>query len=1105
MRSSANLEPLKNWSNAVLPKLRSLPAETGRRYKDQDLLGHYFRVGSFLEDWTGNRSLAQAGFLHGLWDLTLLDQLPCVVSNETRQMLEDRKRLWAIDPTDPDVPERMTTNVLPFLKHAGAAILLIVEQLDHLDPEQAFQQFTREFQTRVAQVPVNLGAIPGAFLDLETQISYLGSVVRTTASFFGLWFYKNVLEDICLYSGNSDRFRELARFTAKPEIRNEIQKRTDLIRELLQGFPGVEIFWEWHHIASLDRRLPPETDSNVWGQRLSSCGAVTVQCKTEDQCYRVVARLHLDPAYSHKTDIEDYLGSPTPSGYEAFHTVLNCRTDVKSAVKSIPVRIITESSQAQRFHTIDSRKLEMMQKQLEARREKQLRVFAHDGQAILLPAGSTVLNFACRIHSALVTYAKGATVNRERVDLLHPLKEGDVVKIEVGGEPRRLPTGWKNKVPATTVFKLQKAFRTSFKPSLIKAGREYIRRKLEEHNIKGELDDDMLDSFLEEAIVETCKGDALRAGADASGWLRKFGLLEGNEKVSSRTSELLDRIVVITANRIKRSTKSELDAFTLPKNLSAKFDHLVFCEECRPTADQKIVGVVDGRTLIIHLARRKCGEKGVLIKWRRRYTRGQYFVIEKTNRQGIAAEILAVIAKHGVDIIDHHGTSLGPSWAVSRIHVHSIGPKMIEKIQHDLKQIDGVLRIIPPGQPPIPVLEAPLPPRDHFQARFPIRESPYLAGPPLPDDIYFYGRTRELGILLDEFKRAKSAGASAFVTGPRRYGKTSLVERFVRELQRTEYECTSVNLRAEPGKAWHDLAERLRDTLRSELAAFMVRSAESSDIRLEDMSLRELIDCFWHQFRRSLVIVIDEAISMFLSTAKEGRENDLTEFVGWLKDSTHVLLVWVGPEAPVSSLPASLIDLLASAHQIRVAPLNVMEVAQLLRAENHESWRLKIQLEDGVARSVWNFTRGNPFWCSFLAGRIFDAESSVDGLVRYRRDQLKDAKLMLARNGYAFIDRVEHLANHPELQEVASYILLTLARASKQSSTFEGVKTDELFHATKLSYANINPNSFQSILNEMYHRGSIQPERRGGEGTWRIEAPALADFILGTFLGYQSN
>ncbi len=297
---------------------------------------------------------------------------------------------------------------------------------------------------------------------------------------------------------------------------------------------------------------------------------------------------------------------------------------------------------------------------------------------------------------------------------------------------------------------------------------------LELPDLVQDLDEASLDNFLEDAVQDALGKQALGRNI-ASTWLRKFA----NKSKTETEAATLIPIVAAVRERIRASDYMSAELVSVHPELENQFDSISACERRRPAVGQNVVGILATRTLIVHVDGRPCSSGGRRIEWKRSHWRGQSFVVSMRNRQGIASQVLSVISGRAVDIIEIAAARLGPGWAVMRVHTQSVPKNTVAKIDQELRAIHGIERVVLPDAPVVPVLEGPLPPRNESRNVLRGDASPFVCGPPVVDDAQFYGRRGELEKLRTIFQalalpEARSGG-SAFVTGPFKVGKTSLL------------------------------------------------------------------------------------------------------------------------------------------------------------------------------------------------------------------------------------------------------------------------------------------------------------------------------------------
>ncbi len=1088
----------RRWAESLREAVYDLSPDTASRYREPEQWEHYLQTGEyFVRLLPGQPALAQAGFMHGVREVRLVRKLK--LGDKVEAILASRKRLWSIDKLDEDVPERLSMDVLPTTLQAAGALLLVVEQILHLDKRETMAGYTERSQRRPEGLTGLVESVRTAFPNLETQLAYMRRVVIPTAEYFGLWGYRNLAENLCLYYSDRERFLALQEFVLRNARAGVPGQREGWVRGILGGRQDVEVTWEWHHLDSLSRKLSGA--ASTWDARLAKCGRVTVVCPEATDCYTVLGALHLAPDTQHLTETEDLIQMARASGYQAIHTTLWRVQPDRTLGEAVRVRILSRAMDEDRRGVIDGRRLASMQRQFETRRVRGLQVFSNDGKAVALPAGSVVLNFACEIHGDLVALARGAMVNKELVDLLHPLREGDVVSLLVGSEPQELPAGWKKKVPPATEKRIEKNFKAVYQPHQIALGRKVLRQKLVLKGAKGAsdtiaMDDRTLDSFIEDAMA------SLRAG----GWkdlptsgqmLRELGGAEiGPER--RETASIIGEIAL----QVRNAGTAALEDLHLPKGMLGDLKEVQLCETCQPTPDKPAVGVLQNGRLLIHQAHRKCGAGGTPIGWRTRYSRGQHYVVEMTNRQGIAAEILGRVASRGIDLQEHVGAALGTGWAVLRLHVNAMPAEAVSKLTREIGEVAGVLRVLPPGSEVVQALEGSLPPRE----RRPIasRASPYLGGPVVTDDRFFYGRGGELAELRKLFGQIEgpeaTRGIHAFVCGPLKTGKTSLVERFLREIHRSKRHCLVAKVQVEErevgvpgsvGEGWLRVAERLREQLLANVGSPLreaLLAEEKGGARLED-----LVQSIRSSMGSEIVLVIDEVFRTFFASAERDDMDALLNFFNNAALVPGLMVVWVGPEAPVEDVKRELGLVLRTAEWVRVRPLKKAEVNQLLRAHNMEGTGAEIEVEEQIGEELWRFTGGNPYWCQLVGIEMFQqAEAGNRGVKLYTYETFEKACSQLAERGQGLSDRVAEVAEGSAMHGIVGVLLQRLAEVESNQAE---LSDEEMFLTAVSKGFLITEDRMRMVMERLLAQGSVRRETVRGKTYWKLDCPALRLYI----------
>jgi (p)ppGpp synthase/HD superfamily hydrolase/type II secretory pathway predicted ATPase ExeA len=1116
-------------------RLRGVVRRPGRSwqadYAREASESHHARLAATLLADYDDPVLAEAGFLHGV-PARWMQALEFPLAEGVEAVLRDLDRLRAprLEAEYSLRPKELMAEVLPGLPEPRAAFLLVAERLDRWDPTVGLRGWSQGFRSSACEPdPSLLRAIPkpgaepkvsesasgrpGLAWATRQELSRLRDVAAPTAEFCGLWDDRNALEDLALLHSDRGRFRKAVAWAARCERDGICRGFTEVVEGALSSLDGESVAaWEWRHVASIDRNLDLGRSAEEKIGRLWRCGYITVVCPDAASCYRLLGEAHTRLSYQ-SGGLLDQVGKPTRAGYRALHTVVSA--EVGGRQLAIAVRFVPRNSRDPDRLPSPRQLLEGRLKASEGRSEG-IRVYTPAGAFRHLPAGATVLNFAATVHTSFVGLVDHAILNEtQQVGVLHRLEDGDRVELVKGDVPRMPPSGWEDEVPSKTRKGLRRLLRASFSPVLEAEGRRRMRRAMAARGAP-EVEDDVLLSDLLTIAAEIAEDNlGFKSRRSPDWWKEQLGLrafAERGEELpfSPGMDELklaaLEDALAGLLDRLRYRT----DEMDLPDAMKRGARGILKCPECRPMPGSQLAVTSEGGRVVVHDAEADCAEGGEQLGASATPTLQQYFVVETTNRHGVALDVLSVFHQARVDVVDIVGRRLGPRWAVVRVEADLVGPSRVRSLLFDLRKLDGVKRVRGPGQAPLEILEGGLPPRRERPAEPWALPQPYVCGDFVREDSAFYGRRFELmeleqALALASGPQAESGGA-IFVTGPLKTGKTSLVKRFLRDLdQRRLPASVGVFCKAQVGEAWTDVERRLAARLAEEAERFAVREGGSLPRRLADDSEEML-----RQIRGSLaappvVLVVDEALRPLRQAHRAAVAGDrdqleaLLRFRDLVERSPGTLLVLVGPEAPVRHLHPELSRTLRGVDTVRLQPFDQADTWALLQAEKM-AWRYPIEVKRGLAKAVTSLTGGNPFWIASLAYLMYRRESRRPVRpIRYGHSALREAAEELIHHGGPFEDR---LFPDGDSSQGPSWIwdLAHLLAVDPESGAGRdpGWTADELAVALEEAGVALAPGGVSLALDDLAALGGLA--RVPGKGDrFRLVAPLLAWFIRNEF------
>jgi len=1075
-------------------------------YSSDRTQGHYWKLTDEIERIFGRRELSLAAFLHGVRSHDVERLVGQELPEGTVDILRGMERLYAITEEAKENNPDLVRSVLD-LVDPRSAFLMLYEQLHHLDPNRSLATWSAEFAVTPRPVPRDWPESPflqsGLKWDTNRQTAFARTVLVPLCEYYGLRSHRRVAEDAVLWYRAPKRFRAMVEYA----VHHHEYARSTLVGSVMggiQGAPGMESHWEWDNVGSFQ-----DTVHEEYGyprSHLPSCGRIVVKTDREGAGYETLSWFH--GRYKCRTMFEGEMGDePSRSARTIQLTVYP--NDPQLKVDSVLVEIVRDIARRARGQqqVLGSLLDRAMDNRLEVPAET-VQVFTPDGGPVVLGRGATVLNYTKKINNLFIGRVRGALVNFRSVDLLHVLRPGDVVTLQIDMERvHPLPWGWEKKVPKKTVKGIRKQFLRQFNPELERRGAAWLYRNLNGVGIIGLPAQEQMVDYLRshEGLLHQAQVVKLnsRRSRNARWLMRQLGLyatqLNGErppvERQLSRRicRQVLD--VIIQAHR--KAPRFPMD---MPKDVGHV--DIKQCEECVPSPSEPYVGLLEDNRVVVH--RSSCafcleGHQGPRYYAPQAALQKRWFIlVETSNRMGIASDVLAEFKSLAVDIEDLVACRLGLAAGIFRIQIQRTTPGKIKRLLVNLNDLEGVHRAEQLGHTP-DAMELHLPSRLSFvQPRW-TRPMPYIAGPKVQDRSYFYGREQELSDLEAAFDRA-TQGSSVFIKGPRHIGKSSMLLHFLRIIEKNHAEsCVTVYYEYCHAEHW-DLVE---STLEQGLKKKLGRLVEQEKVQqLPDTGgLAPLVEAIHDQLGYNVVLAIDEAVRLCEVAGTNGTDGTVVATGRMLSSMPGVLLCWCGPDGPVRHVPSGLQRMLRDAQSITLPPFDTTTVHSMLRAEKL-SKKYFINVPMLLAARITAETGGNPYWVALVAQEMWNqARSQVEmgDMVEYDLKLYQQTVPRLRHLRETFDERLHFYSDQPEVQRMGRAIARLLARRCENSE--EGLTTEQIHRW--VTDEGLWPRKKYTIYDLRLHlehlrkAGTLINDQEKAE-RWSIVAPLLANYILST-------
>jgi GTP diphosphokinase / guanosine-3',5'-bis(diphosphate) 3'-diphosphatase len=334
----------------------------------------------------------------------------------------------------------------------------------------------------------------------------------------GLYNIKTELEDLAMKYLELDTYKEIARKLAETK-----RERTRYINEFIR--PIKEKLDKGNYKFEIQGR--PKSIHSIWNkmkkkgvsfEEVYDLFAIRIildspQEREKQDCWSVYSMI-TDEYTPSPERLRDWLSNPKNNGYEALHTTVMGPQGkwVEVQIRTLRMNEIAEKGLAahwkykeenadeSRFdkwfqqirevlNTQDADSVDFLQDFKTSFLAEDIYVYTPKGDVKTLPVGSTALDFAFSIHSAVGSQCIGAKVNHKLVPISHKLRSGDQVEIITSGKQKPTEDWLGFVVTAKARTKIKDALK-EVKRGIAEDGKYTLQKKLEglgaafsQHNI----------------------------------------------------------------------------------------------------------------------------------------------------------------------------------------------------------------------------------------------------------------------------------------------------------------------------------------------------------------------------------------------------------------------------------------------------------------------------------------------------------------------------------------------------------------------------------------------------------------------------------------------
>lgn len=439
----------------------------------------------------------------------------------------------------------------------------------------------------------------------------------------GLSFVKCELEDLAMRYLYPDDYYELVEFikTKSKERQQFIEKICDELKAKLQelGIEG-EVNGRQKHLYGIYKKMLKQ-GKNI--EQIYDISAVRVIVNEVQDCYTVLGAIHTMwmPLPGR---FKDYIAMPKPNGYQSLHTtvITKFKETFEIQIRTYEMHRIAEYGIAAHWKYKEGKtgatkiddQINWLREVMDTQRESsdshefleniegnvftdEVYVFTPKGKVLNLPVGSTTVDFAYAIHSAVGNKCIGAKVNGKIVPLNTVLNTGDIVEILTTNSGKGPSRDWIKFVKtASARTKIRQYFKKEMKEENIKRGKDMLEREAKRrgYNLSELLSTAGLNYIMNRYTLSSI--DDLYASVG-------FGGLTTNQIIVKLIDyfkrDLLSKNPVAETKTTSTTGKSSSGNGVLIRGYDDFLVRLSHC--CNPVPGDKIVGYVSrGRGVSVH-------------------------------------------------------------------------------------------------------------------------------------------------------------------------------------------------------------------------------------------------------------------------------------------------------------------------------------------------------------------------------------------------------------------------------------------------------------------------------------------------------------------------
>ncbi len=555
------------------------------------------------------------------------------------------------------------------------------------------------------------------------------------ASRLGISKLKIELDNLALSYLEPEKYKKLVEDIDKRKVAREeyIASIVDEVKaHLAKAGIEAEVYGRVKHYFSIYKKMLVQHKTL---DEIYDLFAVRVLVNTVQDCYAVLGLIHemYTPVPGR---FKDYIAMPKPNRYQSLHTTLigKSGTPFEIQIRTCEMHRVAEYGIAAHWKykeggknglSSEEEKLSWLRQILEWQRDmsdnseflssiksglslftENVYCFTPNGDVKTLPKGSTPIDFAYSIHSAVGNRMVGARANGKLVTIDYEIQNGDRIEIITSQNSKGPSRDWLKLVKSPQARnKINQWFREQNKEDNLLRGKDLLDKYCKG---KGLVYGDLLQP---EYVEKVMRKYGFRDWDSVVAAVGHGGLKEGqvinkllDEKRKAERIQLTDEEVMQAVADHKKPAVKRTKNGIIVEGLGDLAVHFSKC--CNPIPGDEIVGFVTrGRGISIH--RTDCVnilnlpevDRSRLIdaEWQIPEGGGERYVAELVlyarDRIGLLADISRVLAEDEITITSLNSRTNKQGIATFHVSFETAGVEEIQRVMARLRQIGGVVDI----------------------------------------------------------------------------------------------------------------------------------------------------------------------------------------------------------------------------------------------------------------------------------------------------------------------------------------------------------------------------------------------------------------------------